>query len=332
MQTVSSQSLAVPLPTEAAARRLDLDLGLCVVLVAALILALPLANATGNSFWADLLNRVMILAIAATSLNLLVGIGGLVSLGHAAFLGIGAYTVGICAELGLTAGGAQLAIALAVATLFALVTGMVALRTRGVHFIMITLAFGQMLYFVMIGLRQFGGDDGLTVNEGSQFPAPFTLENRTVLYYTVLAVLALTLFGFARLHRSRFGLVLLGAKGSERRVAASGFDPFRYQLVAYVIAGAVCAVAGCLSANHTSFVTPEIMGWTRSAELIFIVILGGTGTLSGPLLGAILFLLIEELLGSMTIYWHFPFGLLLVLVALFARGGIVGLLTRRGQP
>ena len=310
-------------------RRHNLDAVLTSALLVVLAAAPPALSAMGASFWTDVINRIMILAVAATSLNLLIGLGGLISFGHAVYLGLGGYAVGIAAEHGVGDGFTQLAIAIASSAAFALLTGLVALRTRGVHFIMITMAFAQMVYFVMIGLKTYGGDDGLTINERSRFPAPFDLENRLALYYASLAVLALSTLLYARLRGSRFGLVLLAAKSSERRVRASGFEPYRYRLAAYVIAGALCGVAGFLDANFTSFITPETMGWTRSGELMFMVILGGVGSLAGPLVGAGAFLLIEEALGSVTIYWRFWFGLFLIAVVLFARGGLVGLVTRR---
>jgi len=304
------------------------DALVAAALMAGLAVAPPLLTAIGSPFWADVLNRIMILAIAATSLNILIGIGGLVSFGHAVFLGIGGYAVGISAEHGIDSGFAHLALAVGVSGLFALLTGLIVLRTRGVHFIMLTMAFAQMVYFVMVGLKTYGGDDGLTINTRSAFPGPLDIESRQTLYYVTLAVLAFTLVVFARLKASRFGLLLSAAKGNERRVAAVGFDPYGYRLAAYVLAGVLCGLAGFLNGNFTNFVTPEMMGWTRSGELMFMVILGGVGTIAGPLVGAASFLVVEEVLGSLTIYWHFWFGLFLIVVVLYARGGLVGLLTR----
>lgn len=306
----------------------DRDLGLAFVLIAALAVAPFVLSAMGHEFWTDVVLRAMILGIAAVSLNFLIGLGGLVSLGHAVFLGIGGYTVGILADSDIDNGFVQLAAVLGTSGIFALITGMIALRTRGVHFIMITLAFAQMVYFSMIGLRQYGGDDGLTINYSSVF-GPVDLGDKDTLYYVVLAVLAAAMLGFARVRRSDFGLLLKAAKGNERRVRAVGFDPVRYRLAAYVAAGVLCGLAGFLDANFTSFVTPASMSWTASGELIFIVIVGGVATISGPIVGALVFLLIEEWMGGLTVYWHFWFGLFLIAIVLFARNGLVGLLMGR---
>jgi branched-chain amino acid transport system permease protein len=312
-------------------RRIGTDGWVAIVLLLGAGIAAPVLNAMEAQFWVDILNRMMILALAATSLNLLIGVGGLISFGHAVFMGIGAYAVGIAAEHGLDNGFAQLAFALAGSAAFAALTGVVALRTRGAHFIMLTMAFGQMVYFVMIGLKQYGGDDGLVINTRSVFPAPFDIENRTTFYYASWVLLLLAVYGLARIKQSRFGLLLAAAKGSERRVATVGFDPLRYWLAAYVIAGMVCGVAGFLHANLTNFVTPEMMSWTRSGELMFMIILGGVGTVSGPLIGAAAFLAIEEVLGSWTIYWQFWFGAFLIGIVLYARGGLMTFLTGKSE-
>jgi branched-chain amino acid transport system permease protein len=305
------------------------DAVIATLLLIAAALSLPVLNAAGDHFWPDIINRAMVLAIAATSLNILVGLGGLISFGHAAFLGIGAYAVGIAAADGIDNGFIHLALAIGVSALFALLTGLVALRTRGAHFIMITMAFAQMIYFVMVGLKDYGGDDGLTLDDRSVFPAPFDIENSTTLFYLTLFLLALSVLLFLRLRASRFGLILMAAKGNERRVRSAGFDPFRYRLVAYILAGVLCSLAGFLNANLTNFVTPNIMSWSQSGDLLFMVILGGTATASGPLIGAMLFLLIQELLGSITVYWTFFFGLCLLAVALFGTGGLMGAVLRR---
>ena len=318
---------AVAVPVRTLRPLIGPDAGLAVLLLLALAAAPPLLRMAGHPFWPDVLNRIMVTGIAATSLSLLISTAGLISFGHAVFLGLGAYAVGIASDRGVDNGFAQLALAVGGSAAFALLSGLVILRTRGVHFIMITMAFAQMAYFLMVGLKDFGGDDGLSINTRSQFPL-LDLDDRSTLYYVTLACLAVTLLLVGRLRASRFGLVLLAAKGSERRAAASGFDPYRYRLAAYVIAGSMCGLAGFLNANFSDFVTPNVMGWQNSGELMFMVILGGASALAGPLVGAGAFLLIEEVLGSFTIYWHFWFGLFLIGVVLFARGGLVGLLIR----
>jgi branched-chain amino acid transport system permease protein len=190
------------------------------------------------------------------------------------------------------------------------------------------MALSQMVYFVLVGLRPYGGDDGLTINERSVFPAPFDIESRLTLHLVSVVVLGLVIVLLARLRSSRFGLVLAAAKANESRVAASGFDPYRYRLAAYVIAGTIAGLAGFLLGNFTNFVTPEMMGWSRSGELMFMLILGGVGTLTGPIIGTAAYLVIEEVLSKWTIYWHLPFGLILIGVVLFSRGGLVGLVER----
>jgi branched-chain amino acid transport system permease protein len=316
----------VPAAT-AQGRNADRDLILALVVLALLAVSPYILETIGQRFWLDVLLRAMILGIAAVGLNFVIGLGGLVSLGQGAFIGLGGYSVGILAFYDVDNGWIQLLTATATSGLFALITGMLALRTRGVHFIMITLAFGQMLYFVAIGLRQYGGDDGLTINYSSNFSG-FDIGSKTTLFYVVLVVLAVAMLGFSRIKRSDFGYLLQAAKGNERRVMAIGYDVFLYRLACYVGAGILCGIAGFLDANFTSFVTPEAMSWTSSAELIFMVIVGGVNTVSGPIVGTLIFLLLEEFLGGLTVYWHFFFGLFLIAVVMFARGGVVRLIER----
>ena len=320
-----TQTSALPASKPRVRRRVSVDVAITVVLLALLALAPPVFGATGSGFWLDVLNRVMINALAASSLALLVSQGGLVSLGHAAYFGIGSYCVGIAAANGIDNGFVHLALAIVLGAAFAFASGLVVLRTRGVHFIMVTLAFGQMIYFVMIGLKGYGGDDGLTIDSRSTFPG-IDFDNNRVFYYATLFVLVVATIVLARMRRSRFGLVLAAAHASERRVQAAGFDPVRYRLVALMIAGSLCGVAGFLNANLTNFVTPDAMSWVRSAEFLFMIILGGAGAIAGPLVGAGLFIILEQVLGSLTDYWQFPFGLMLIAVVLFGRGGVIGLL------
>ncbi|MBR1219573.1 branched-chain amino acid ABC transporter permease [Bradyrhizobium sp. U87765 SZCCT0131] len=273
-----------------------------------------------------LLTRTMILALAAMSLDLLIGCGAMISFGHAAFLGIGAYAVGILSSHGIDDAFVQLAAAFAVAGLFALVTGAISLRTRGVYFIMITLAFGQMLYFLATSLAAYGGDDGMSLPSRSRIFGMPLLKNDLTLYYVAFGVL-LALYLICRaIVASRFGRVLRGIKENPVRMEAIGFAPYRYQLTAYVIAGLIATLAGCLLANQSEFVSPAYATWQRSGDLIFMAVLGGLGSLHGAILGAVVFTLLEEFLSGLTEYWGLIFGPLLVLVVLFARGGLVGLL------
>ncbi len=296
----------------------------CAALLLALLAGVPfVTGAMDAPFQLDLATRIVVLALAAASLNLILGFGGMISFGHAAYVGIGAYAMGICTYYEVYSAWIQLPIAIGGAALFALVTGVVCLRTRGVHFIMITLAFAQMVYFAFVSIEEYGGDDGLVIELRSE-GLGLDLESNRVLFWLALAVLALTLGGLARLVRSRFGLVLQGIRQNEERMTALGYDTFRYRLASYVMAGSVGGFAGWLLANFTSFISPEMIDWTRSGELIFMVVLGGAATVSGPLLGALAFIVLEELLSGITVYWQLIFGPFLILVVLFFRGGLLG--------
>ncbi len=287
----------------------------------------------GQTFYLDLATRMVCLAIAAISLNLILGYGGMVSFGHAVFIGIGAYAVGIPAyhatygEFDLIAsynGFLHILLAVAFSSLFALVTGAISLRTKGIYFIMITMAFGQMIYFFFVSLETYGGDDGLTIDARSEFPA-VKLDNAIVMFLVCYVIMLLVIFAMYKIVNSRFGMVLQGAKDNEERMRAMGFNTFKYRLTAYVIAGALCGLSGALLGNFTTFISPEMIDWTRSGELIFMVLLGGGGTLAGPLVGAAIFVVLEEVLSSFTIYWHLPFGIMLILAVLFARKGLLSL-------
>lgn len=293
---------------------------------------LPLLVAlTGQVFYQDLVIRSMILAIAALSLNLILGHGGMVSFGHAAYLGLGAYSVGIPAYYGIYNGWLQIGLAVLACGCFAWLTGMICLRTSGVYFIMITMAFAQMLFFAFVSIEAYGGDDGLVIELRSEFPGLLNLEDNVTLYYVTFVVLLICLYLMRRLVQSRFGMVIAGSKGNDRRMQAIGFNTYRYRLVCYVIAGVMCGCAGALLGNFTNFISPAMMAWTRSGELIFMVLLGGVGSWFGPVLGAGAFVVLEELLSALTIYWQLLFGALLILVVLFARGGIDSLLGARSR-
>ena len=306
------------------------------VFIVALLVVLALfpvyTLVTGNAFVLTLFTRILILAIGAISLNLIMGYGGMVSFGHAAYLGIGGYAVGILAKEGIGSGFVQWPVAVAASAFYALVVGALSLRTRGVYFIMITLAFAQMIYYVAIGLDRYGGDDGLTIYKRSDFGGFLDLNKKTLFYYLCFAVLLGAIFVVSRLINSRFGLVIRGCRSNERRMRAIGFPTFRYRLACFVIAGALCGLAGALLANHTNFISPALMHWTRSGDLIVMVVLGGLGTLFGPLIGAITFLVLEEGLSRLTEYSNLILGPVLLLVAIYLHGGIESLLEggRRG--
>jgi len=303
---------------------------LCAGALLGVLALLPLyAMLTGDAFAITLFSRVIILAIAAVSLNLIMGYGGMVSFGHAAYLGIGGYAVGILWKEGFASGFVQWPVAIGASALFALVVGALSLRTRGVYFIMITLAFAQMVYYVAIGLDRYGGDDGLTIRQRSQFAGLLDLNNNTLFYYLCLALLMASIYLVSRLVDTRFGLVIQGARSNERRMRAIGFPTFRYKLTCFVIAGALCGLAGALLANHTNFISPAMMFWTRSGDLMVMVVLGGLGTVFGPLLGTVTFLVLEEALSRVTEYPGLFLGPALLLVAIYLHGGIAGLLEGR---
>ncbi|HEY8441598.1 MAG TPA: branched-chain amino acid ABC transporter permease [Xanthobacteraceae bacterium] len=314
-----------------------------IAAVVLLLLALPAyTQLTGNAFLVTLFTRIVILAMAATSLNLILGYGGMVSFGHSVYLGIGGYAVGILAVEGVRSGFVQWPVGIAVCALFALIVGALSLRTRGVYFIMITLAFAQLVYYFGVGLDRYGADDGLSIAQRSSFAGLIDLSNRAVFYYLCLALLLGTIFLTSRLVNSRFGMVLQGARSNDRRMRAIGFPTFRYRLTAFVISGALCGLAGALLANHTGFISPATMHWTRSGDLIVMVVLGGMASLFGPLMGAVALLSLEEALPvliraaasplgadtavRMAEYWQIVLGPLFLLVVLFARGGIDGVL------
>jgi branched-chain amino acid transport system permease protein len=288
------------------------------------------AALAGQPFYVDVFRRIMIFAIAAISLDLILGYGGMVSFGHAAYLGVGAYAVGIPAFYGVTNGYAQWTLAMVASAAAALVIGAISLRTSGVYFIMITLAFSQMLYYLGVSVEEYGGDDGMRLAARSAFPGLVDLRDSTTFYYVVLALLLVVLIVGQRLMSSRFGMVIRGARSNEPRMRAIGFSTFRYKLTAFVIAGAICGLAGALLVNHTEYVTPEFMHWTRSGDIMFMVILGGMGTLGGPVIGAVVLRLLEDLvLPAWTEHWQAILGPFLVLVVLFAKRGLAGLLPER---
>jgi branched-chain amino acid transport system permease protein len=294
------------------------------------LVAFPsLAVATGGDFYITLASRILIFALAATSLNLILGFGGLVSFGHAAFIGIGAYTVAIAMQDGVVSAWVAWPLAMAVSALFALVIGAISLRTQGVYFIMITLAFAQMLYFLVVSLKAYGGDDGLAMAGRSLIGPGVDLAKDSDFYYVTLGLVALSIAGMARLLNARFGHTLQAIRENEVRMTAIGFPVYRFKLVAFTLAGALAGLAGALMANLGGFVSPALMQWSQSGMLMIMVILGGVGYLYGGLLGATFFLLLEELLSHYTIHWQLGLGAVLLLVVLLAPNGLASLLKRK---
>ena len=324
----------VALPAPATQPRTPADV-VAPVLIFIALAAVPLVAIYGaQTYVLDLFSRIMIFAIAAVALDFLIGYGGLISFGHAAFVGLGAYAVGILSVHEFTDALIALPVALAASALFALATGAVCLRTQGVYFIMITLAFSQMVFFTASSLAPYGGDDGLTVRARDTLAGFALMRDPRSFYYIVFACLLVTYLLCRALIASRFGRVFCGARENPIRMASIGYNIFRYQLVAYVIAGAFGGLSGFLLANAAEFVSPAYMSWQRSGELVIMVLLGGTGTLYGAVMGAAVFVLAEEWLSGLTEHWKMIFGPLLVLIVLFARGGLIGLAGRfvRAKP
>jgi len=295
------------------------------VSVALLVALPPLVSWLGQPFYIDLVRRIMILAIAAVSLNLILGYGGMVSFGHAAYLGIGAYAVGILGVYGFTNGLLHGVVAIGASALVALAIGAVSIRTSGIYFIMITLAFTQMLYYLGISLELFGGDDGMRLKSKSQFGGLVDLRDPVVFYYLSLVLMLGAVFLVHRIVNSRFGMVLRAARSNEGRTRAIGFAPYPYRLAAFVIAGAMCGLAGALYANHTNYIVPGLMSWQQSGDIMFMVILGGMASTAGPVLGTFALLFVEEILKGWTEHWQVILGPLLVLSVIFFRRGLAGI-------
>lgn len=313
------------------------------VILAALLLAAPFAaNAFGQPFYITLATRIAILALAATGLNLALGLGGLISFGHAAFFGLGGYAAGILASHGFSgepllfgfSGTNQMwivwIVAVAVAGLVGLAIGAISLRTSGVYFIMITLAFAQMVYYFAISWPAYGGEDGLSMTVRNQFPGVMTM--RPLNYFLICYMVLLVVIGlFALIRASRFGAALQSARQNEVRVATVGINPYRMRLTGFVISAMITGLAGALFADLNRFVSPSMLSWHMSGELIVLIILGGTGRLFGPLAGAALYVILEYTLGGFTERWQFFLGLILLGVVLFARGGLLGLLAGKAR-
>jgi len=297
------------------------------LLAAALVLPFVL-GATGNEFYVGVATRILIFALAATALNFIVGYGGMVAFGHAAFFGLGAYTVAILMNHGITAAWLTWPAAAAVAAVASLGVGLISLRTRGVYFIMITLAFAQMLFYLVVSLKAYGGDDGLPLASRSALPA-LDLADDLHFYFAVVALLAAALALFARIDAARFGRALAGIRQNETRMEALGYPVFRLKLACFVIGGAVAGLAGALMANQTGLASPNLLYWTQSGMLLVMVILGGVGSRYGGLLGALVLLGLEEWLAAITEHSALWVGVALLLVASFAPRGIAGLLAGR---
>jgi branched-chain amino acid transport system permease protein len=304
---------------------------LLMVFILLALACVPLyAWVTGSLYPLTLFGRILVFALAALGLNLVLGFGGMVSLGHAMYVGLGAYAVGVMSYLGITSGPVHLLVALVVTAVVALPVGWIALRTHGIAFIMITLAFAQLFFYVFVSMRMLGGDDGMSIENLSDWG--FGLSgNKYAIYCALLVMIVLTLWGMTRLVASRFGLVLRATKASEKRVNAVGTASLPYRLMAYVISAEICAVAGYFLANLTGFVSPAYMTWMISGELIVMALLGGAGFVFGPVVGAVAFLMMEEGLKAYTERWALFLGPVIVLIVVFLRQGIWGLLSEKKE-
>ena len=288
-----------------------------------LIAVPPLAAILHQPFWVNAVTRILILALAAVSLDLIVGYGGLVSFGHAAYFAAGGYTVGVLAQNGVDAALIAWPAAVVIAALLATIVGTLSLRTSGIFFIMITLAFAQMVFFALVAVKAWGGNDGLPLGARSVLPL-VDLRDANVLYFVCLVLLVAFVAGTAQLVESRFGMVLRGARSSERRVLALGFPTFRYKLVAFVVAGAGAGLSGALWAEYARFVSADMASWTRSGEFLVMVILGGLGSLAGALYGAAVLTGLESFLAGFTEHWMLLLGGILLVIVLFAKRGLYG--------
>jgi branched-chain amino acid transport system permease protein len=301
---------------------------LALFVLAIALLALPtLLQAIGAGYYVSTAGRIVVFAIAATSLNLELGYAGLVSFGHAAFFGLGAYATGVMISAGADNAGADLVVTVAVTALAALVIGAISLRTRGVYFIMITLAFGQMLFYLANSIKGYGGDEGLTIHARSALFG-LDLKDAPTFYYVALAVLGATLWALSTFVRSAFGRAIVASRDDDQRAEALGFATYRHRLAVFVVAGMVAGVAGALSVNQQGYVSPNLLHWTQSGTLMIMVILGGVASLWGGVLGAALLIVLQDTLAAYTTHWEFWTGWVLLAVVLFARHGLAGALAQ----
>jgi branched-chain amino acid transport system permease protein len=297
---------------------------LLLVLLLAVAIALPPFFGT---YYTRFATQIAIYGMAALSIDLLLGYTGLITFGQAAMFGVGAYAAGMLTVMGVHSAWIAWPAAVLVAMLFALAIGSLSLRTRGFQFIMVTLAFAQMVYYLSQSLRSWGGDDGFSMPARNDLGF-LALTNHTTFYYVVLFLLVVVWFLCSRLVKSEFGMVIRGIRDNERRVAAIGFPPYPYKLVVFVIAGGIAGLAGVLMANHAKFVSPQMLSWQLSGEMLAMVILGSANSLIGPILGAAFFLAFRDVLSDYTQHWMLFFGPLIVARVLLMKDGIWGLLLR----
>ena len=307
--------------------RLKLQTLIAGVVLAGLAFVPLYAWLTGDMYVLTLFGRILAFSLAALGLNLALGFGGMVSLGHAMYMGLGAYTVGILSSLGVFSGWIHLVCTAFITILIATPLSWVALRTQGIAFIMITLAFAQLFYYVFVSLKMFGGDDGISLKQLSDFGV--LTGNKFAIYISLLMALFLSIWVMHKIVASQFGLLLRASKTNNRRVKALGSHTLTYRMTAYVISALLCALAGFFLANLTGFVSPAMMTWSISGELIVMVLLGGVGSVFGPIVGALAFLLTEEGLKLLTERWPLILGPLIVLIVIYLKHGLWGLWSKR---
>lgn len=304
---------------------------LTMLVLLAVMLILPLF---GDAYLMRVATRVIVLSMVAISLDILLGYGGLISFGHAMFLGSGGYVLGVLTYLGIGNGFVVYPAAIALSVVLACIVGMIVLRTVGVYFIMITLAFAQMLYYLANGIRigeNYGGDEGLPLPSRTDFLGALNFNDPAVFHYFTLAILVAILYVSYKLVNSRFGRVIKACRDNERRAKSLGYNTFGYRLVAFMISGGIAGLAGALHMNLQKFVSPDELHWIISGDLLIMVIVGGANSLIGPIIGTGVFVLLEEGISNLTEHWMAIFGPMLILIVLFGRRGIYGLIKPKGE-
>lgn len=298
------------------------------VLLAMVAIGPVVALLSGDVYQLAMFERALIYAVAAASLNLILGYGGMVSFGHAVYLGVGCYVTGILANEDITQIWIQLPVVIAASMAVALFIGMIVLRTSGVYFIMITLALAQIFFYLAVSSSYFGGDDGMMIYERTTLIGAYDPFDSWQFYGFTAVLAVLCILFLNHVIRSDFGRRLVACRENPKRATALGYNVFAIRLVSFVLAGAVCGVAGFMLANQTEFATPGYASWQRSGELLVIVILGGVGTRFGPVYGAFAFILLETVLAGYTNHWPILFGPFLILVVLFFHQGLAGFVNR----
>lgn len=309
-----------------------------LLLIVIIFIFMPIYSSFINQpYINDIVAKIMVISIAALSLNLILGYAGMISLGHALFLGIGGYSIGILNFYNIDNGWIQLLLCILCSGVLGLIIGSLSIRTTGVYFIMITLAFAQMIYFFFVSLEALGGDDGMNISR-SYFHL-IDINEDINLYYLICIIFIISLFSIVKIVRSRFGITIQAIKSNEDRAKSLGVNVFKFKISAFVIASIICGLAGFLYANLNEYIAPNIMHWSRSGELIIIVIIGGIGTLYGPIFGTAAFVLLEEYLPQLldNLFpgygdnWMIIFGPILISLVFFPKGKLLNIFNKRNS-